>query len=211
MLDVAEKQLGFVATNFDGHPAGHRHFEPRRHYTWKGTDSRNYQSTWRSAVELAERTAFVGYLEAEHIAFDIDLPNAPFLRREAPFLIHRRALTEKEAFRQSELHLTFDTRRSSADLATMLLEAGLYGAFLPKRDRTDLVLTAQGRRSDISRLAEQLLKYLRAVGGTVGASLKEERVIAYRTFHIAAAELPEVIDRVEWFDDRVHATDQPAT
>jgi hypothetical protein len=77
-----------------------------------------------------------------------------------------------------------------------MLEAGLYGAYLPKTHGTFIVLTIQGFAKDIFAVGEALRSYLAQAGGAVGCTLKEELAIRYKLYGITSAECPEIVDQV---------------
>lgn len=199
-----EAALGFTETNFAGHPEGYKHFEPTLHLTKKLDDKRQYRTEWDQAVAIAKSDpAFRGYLEGEFIPLDEDLVEKPYLPGvPVPFRITRRKLkgaAEDEPFRRSEIHLTMDKDRSDPRLITDLLDAGLYGAYIPKADHVAITLTAQSVVThETGVLAGLLMGYVGRVGGAVRASIKEEMAINHHVVGIEASDLPEVIDQVEY-------------
>src|SRR6185295_11898839 len=98
----------------------------------------------------------------------------------------RRTLTgsEKEKFRQTEFHLTMEKTKSNAILMKRLLDSGLYGAYIPKRDGEFLVLTIQGFIKDIVPLIESLKNFLLESGGAYRCTIKEERAVAHHLYNI---------------------------
>lgn len=203
------ESLGFVGSNFAGHPEGFRHFEPAAHMTLKVDGAFPFSRAWVQLVERTESDSeFVGYLEGEYIVTDERLisEHLDYRGLSVPFQISRRQLTgmgRREHFRQAELHLVLDPLNSDPLLQQRLLEAGLFGAYLPKEggpDRggwTDLVLTAQGTVPQIHPLVNVVRDFILEAGGVDGCTLKEERAIRYHLQGITPADLPEVIDRLE--------------
>ena len=191
-------RLGFYRDRFDGHPEGRVHFAPQDHVTKKFRELRDFRSDWETLVKIAEQTGFVGYFEGEYIPSDEYIAPEDFQCVAPRFRIERRKLTEAERFRQAELHLSMDKDASDQRLIDMLLDSGLYGAYLPKRGRVYIILTAQGYRNQVTPLLKEVRKYMRSAGGAVSCTLKEERIIDYRLFGIGVSELPEVIERVDF-------------
>ena len=200
--------MGFRENNFIGHPPVYAHFDPLVHMTIKPADHAAFLRVWDRAEELAERYPdFTGYLEGEFIAFDDSLTEKSYVPGvPVPFYIMKRrrlrGLQCREDFREGEIHLTLDKDASDPRLIESLLQAGLYGAYMQKRDHIALVLTIQGaRRKEIIRIAEAVRHYVERVGGAVRASLKEEVAIKHRFFGGIRHELlPEVIDEIEYFE-----------
>jgi len=87
---------------------------------------------------------------------------------------------------------------SDLRLIKSLLDAGLYGAYLPKPDHTTLVLTIQGFKKDISNLKELIRKYVREAGGAVRCTMKEERAVRYKLCGIKSEDLPEIADKITY-------------
>ncbi len=197
--EFVRKELGFYEHGFNGHPLGYRHFEPNRHLTTKPRDKIEFERIWVDLEKNAATHGLIGYIEGEYIPFDDEISFKPYVELPVPFKIERRRLHPDEKFRQSELHLVLDAVESDGQLISRLLEAGLYGAYLPKKDHTALVLTAQGYIKDISPLIESLRTYLHEAGGAKRCSLKEERALKSTLFGITVKDLPEVIENVDYF------------
>jgi len=198
---LARQQLGFCDTNFSGHPEGYIHFEPKQHLTLKVRTREEFDTAWSKLEDMASRPDFVGYLEGEYIPVDDFIPYKPFVDLPVPFRIQRRRLTgaEQEQFRQTEFHLVYKKDESDPRLTEKLLQAGLYGAFIPKKDGEFVVLTMQGYLKDVGPLVKALKKYIEEAGGAYRCTLKEERAIKHRLFGIGTADLPEIADRIEYF------------
>ena len=142
--DYAINDLSFVPTDYDGHPEGYDHFEPIRHLTFKAHNKDMFHEVWEKLdKKLDAFPDFVGYIEGEYLPIDefiffkeefIDLP--------IPFHISRRKLVpeKKEDFRQTEIHVTMEKTKSNPLLMKKLLDSGMYGAFIPKKDGEFLVL-----------------------------------------------------------------------
>jgi hypothetical protein len=197
----AREHLGFLDTDFSGHPDGYPHFEPNRHLTLKIATKQQFADTWAKLESKADECLdFVGYLEGEYIPEDEVIPYRPFQDSPVPFKITRRTLSgsAEEQFRQTELHLTFDKDKSSKAQIGRLLESGLYGAFIPKRHGEFLVLTAQGFVRDIVPLYKRLREYLLKTGGVYSCTLKEERAIKFKLYGIKPSALPEVIGEIDY-------------
>lgn len=192
------QELKFYDSDFGGHPEGYSHFEPQRHLTLKVFNKEDFEAKWKRLVDLADLADFKGYLEGEYIPFDDFIPYKEYKDIPIPFSIKRRKLSGKEGFRQTEIHLTFDKDKSNPDLIKKLLDAGLFGAYIPKKHGTFLVLTAQGRVREISKLWPVLKSYIEKSGGTFRCTLKEERAIKYKVYGVTSVDMPEVIESVSY-------------
>lgn len=193
-------ELGFYDHHFTGHPDGYRHFEPNAHLTRKLTTYDEFETGW-IALEDCIGGDFVGYFEGEFIPVDEAIPERPYNDSiPVPFEIKRRRLrgTSDEQFRQTELHLVMDKDASDPRLIKKLLDAGLYGAYLPKKDHNAVVLTMQGFRKDICPLYKTLKEYLHQAGGIMKGTLKEERAIRHKLIGIIPEQLPEIADTITY-------------
>ena len=137
---------------------------------------------------------FVGYLEGEFIASDVDLPENPFVYKPIDTSLQLTRLPQGE-FRKSELHISMCKDRSDPRLLAELTESGLYGAWLPKSYGTAVIFTAQGSRQVIAELLDHYHRYLLDVGGAVACSLKEERIARWWVSSLDIS-LPPVVERV---------------
>lgn len=203
LRDAICRTLGFEVTNFVGHPPGYQHFEPNDHLTKKLKDKNRFEMTWAALESLVQGDhTFAGYLEGERIVWREGIepkpfdPGIPF-----PYKMTRRRLTgpPHETFRNREFHLTIDRDASDPRFIETLLNAGLYGAYLPKDGYTALVLTAQGSKFDIPALARATKRYTQQAGGAVRAIIKEEIAIRHTLIGITHTDLPEVVDYVQHF------------
>ncbi|RYU89461.1 hypothetical protein EWM62_14160 [Mucilaginibacter terrigena] len=199
--EFAIKELGFYDTDFNGHPEGYQHFEPIRHLTLKVKTKEDFSEIWdKLELKTNEHPDFVGYLEGEFIPKDEYIPYKEFTDHPVPFKIERRVLSgsEKEAFRQTEFHLTMEKSQSSPVLMKRLLDSGLYGAYIPKKDGEFLVLTMQGFIKDIVPLYEILKSYILKTGGAYRCTIKEERAIKFKMYGIASVDLPEIAGNIQY-------------
>ena len=196
----AVNDLKFVDTDFDGHPEGYVHFEPEKHLTLKLKTKGEFQSTWEKLEKITDRSEFKGYLEGEFIPFDEYIPHKSYTDIPVPFKIKRRRLkgTKGEQFRQTEIHLTFEKDSSHHDLIKKLLDSGLYGAYIPKKDGTFIVLTMQGYIKDIEKLYPVIKQYLLDSGGAYRCTLKEERAIDFKLYGINVEDLPEIAEKIDY-------------
>jgi len=163
----AKEALGFQAQDFTGNPYGYEHFNPVRHLTLKTSDRGIFNSVWYDLEEKAAEFGLVGYLEGEYILTDDFIPYKQYREIAFPFKVYRRVLSgnENEQFRQTEIHLGMDKDASNPKLIKNLLDAGLYGVYLPKNDHTSVIFTIQGFVKNIRPLKQALLNYLRESGG----------------------------------------------
>lgn len=198
LYEYAIKELKFYDSDFNGHPDGFKHFEPKKHLTLKLTSKEEFNLTWEILDNFTDRTKLRGYLEGEFIPIDEIIPYKEYKDIPVPFKINRRKLTgEKyEEFRQTEIHLTMEKDKSNPELMKKLLEAGLYGAYITKRRGTFLVLTIQGFIKDIKPLTDKIRHYITQSGGAYLCTLKEERALKYSLYGIGATDLPEIADKI---------------
>ncbi len=201
LYDFAVNDLGFYDSDFNGHPEGFVHFEPQRHLTLKVDDKGRFEDSWGRIVDYTTTDNLKGYLEGEYIPIDNFIPYKEYKDIPVPFNIKRRRLkgTDREKFRQTEIHLTLEKDKSHPKLIQKLLESGLYGAFIPKDRGTFLVLTIQGFIKDIVPLIEVLEKFIRDSGGARLCTIKEERAIRHKLFDINSQDLPEIADTITYF------------
>ncbi|MFT5890279.1 MAG: hypothetical protein ACI9Y7_000369 [Dokdonia sp.] len=198
LYEYAIKTLKFYDSDFNGHPEGFLHFEPEKHLTLKLITKAEFDETWEKLAKFTDKTKLRGYLEGEFIPIDEFIPYTEYKDIPIPFKIERRKLTGKdnEEFRQTEIHLTMEKDKSNPDLMKKLLEAGLYGAYIPKRRGTFLVLTIQGFIKDIVPLTNIIREYIIESGGAYLCTIKEERALKYKLFGISADDLPEIANKI---------------
>jgi len=205
--NYASKELGFYTADFDGHPMkengeAYPHFEPNHQLTLKPKNKEEFNEVYTKLEQiLPECTDFAGYLECEYIPIDLFIPYKEYVDIPIPFHITRRSLNPEkgETFRETEIHITFDKDNSHPDLIKKLLNSGLYGGYIPKKDGNFIVYTVQGFAKEINPLIQCIIKFLKESGGAWRATVKEEKVIAYKICNIASTDLPEVADKVEYF------------
>lgn len=187
--------LGFVDTNFSGHPEGVEHYEPAAHLTLKMSGGSAFRQAFEATTAAARAGALDGYVEGEVIALDEAIEENPFDSTiPVPFRIQTRKLPP-DTFRESEIHVTMDRDRSDPRLLKSLIEMGFFAAYLPKSWGTAIIFTAQGSRDVIRILTENTLAYLRTAGGAIGCTVKEERIAAWWTSR-SDVPLPPVVERV---------------
>ena len=197
-----QKELGFFAHHFSGHPEGRIHFEPTSHSSKRIFSKDDFKKVWDEAVLfVGKEKDVVGYLEGEYIPTDIYIPNKPVTKFFAPhFSIKRRTLSSAlgEKFRETEFHLVLDFDNSDERVINSLLDAGLYGALLPKEGYRAIILTIQGHNRFIKPLIEEIKWYLKAVGGVARCTIKEEVALQNQLFAMSPEELPEIIDTITY-------------
>jgi hypothetical protein len=191
-------QMGFLRSDFSGHPEGVEHFEPPHHFTLKIGSSGEFRERFDQLVSYAESTApMQGYLEGEFIALDEELKEQPFNPMvRAPFKIHKTYL-QAGRFRESEIHVVLNRDKSEPLLLQSLMEMGLYTAYMNKPYGSAQIFTVQGSREKIQSILPSLKKYLENAGGTVDCSIKEERVAAWWLSQ-ENLSLPPVVASIEW-------------
>ncbi|MCW3125796.1 MAG: hypothetical protein JWO03_1454 [Bacteroidetes bacterium] len=204
--NFATKELGFYTADFDGHPIKENgdpypHFEPNHQLTLKIDDRKKFDAVY-SQIEkvLPQCPDFVGYIECEFIPIDEYISYREYTDIKIPFHITRRNLDpgKGEKFRQTEIHLTLDRDKSHPELIKKLLNSGLYAGYIPKKDHNALVFTVQGFAKEINPLIKSLTQFLKDSGGASRATVKEERVIAYKICNIQPYDLPEIADTVQY-------------
>jgi hypothetical protein len=174
-------QLKFWNSDFSGHPPGALHFETPRHLTWKSTDAAAAKSTFTTLTDYLEANpgCITGYVEGEYIPVDIDLPAIPFNPEiPVPYHLELGSLAPGK-FREDEIHITLDRDKSDPRLLTALRSMGFFSAWMEKPQNSVEIFTAQGDRSHIQKVLADMQIYLQAVGGAVGGSIKEERIIRW--------------------------------
>jgi len=198
LYDFALKELQFYDSDFNGHPEGYVHFEPERHLTLKLNTKEEFFGAWNKLEQFTDGEKLRGYLEGEYIPVDDFIPYKEYKDIPVPFYIERRRLSgeEDEEFRQTEIHLTMDKDKSHPELMRKLLDAGLYGAYIPKDRGTFLVLTIQGFIKDIVPLTKVVREYIEESGGAYLCTIKEERAIKYKLFGVGADDLPEIAEKI---------------
>ena len=194
-------ELGFYRHDFSGHPDGYEHFEPVIHATKKLYSRDEFNTTWQRLIEISKDfPKLAGYFEGEYIPTDKLFPYKELTSFEKPkFKVIRRPLdsTRGEKFRQTEFHLCLDYNNSDQQVITALLDAGLYGAILEKKDHKIMVLTMQGSVRMIKILMNEVSKYLEKVGGVVRCTLKEEVALTnHRLGGMSVDQLPHVAHQV---------------
>ena len=188
-------EFGFTRTDFAGHPAGRPHFEPRHHLTYKCQEPGAFRGAFEAIRRYLADTEFRGYLEGEYIASDLRLPVGPY-NPKLPMPAHLELATlPRGQFRDAEIHIAMDAKRSDPRLIEGLYDAGLFGAFLPKEYGSAVILTAQGSRAIVAGLLETFTAFLFAAGGAVEGTIKEERVVRWWTSHSDIA-LPPVVAKM---------------
>lgn len=201
LYDYAVKELAFVPSDYNGHPEGYYHAEPVHHLTLKVATKELFNSVWKQLEEkLSGFPEFKGYIEGEYIPIDEFIPYKTYTGMPVPYEIKTRKLNDSnnEHFRQTEIHVTMERTGSDPDLMKELLDAGLYGAFIPKYDGEFLVLTMQGYIKEIVPLIETTRNYLITAGGANRCTIKEERAIAYKLCHIDSVDLPEIAAEIRY-------------
>ena len=191
----------FSPAGFIGSPSGYPAFTPRYHLTRKISHKTEFESVWAEIEKLTfSRSDFRGYIEGEYIHVHKKIEEKPYSPTQVPFKIRRRLLTGNigEEFRQTEVHLSMDKDKSNPELIKNLLDAGLFGGYLPKKDHTAIIFTAQGFRKDIVVLVEMIEDFIQRSGGAIHCSMKEEIAVKYLLVGITQADLPEVVDCVEY-------------
>lgn len=192
--------MGFKPDNF---VPGSGRYEPFEHTTWKGMleDVSRYKDIMRELRAFMgthgyatsdpnprpkiyagnKPDIFRGYVEAEHIPVDIDLPSAPFHGLVTPPVrLELRQLLVP--FRTSEIHVSMDKDLSDPRTLDVLRNIGMYEVLMPKplESRTAIIFTVQSEsREQIRRLAPVLEELLVATGGVSHGSIKIEDITDY--------------------------------
>ncbi len=204
LFDYLQKELGFYYTNFTGHPPGYASITtPCPHLTLKLREKQEFEERWERVAKVCKDYDFAGYIEGEVITIDELVQSAKYVEGIAvPFNLKKRSLRglPNEEFRDIEIHLTLDAEKSNPEVIRHLLDAGLSGAYMPKKrgeeEYTSLILTAQGFRKTIHPLVNLMRDYLLNVGGVVRGTLKVEKVLKYELFHMDYTQLPLVVEEI---------------
>lgn len=198
LYDFAVNQLAFYDSDFNGHPEGYVHFEPKRHMTLKLENRDEFFLAWNELESFVDGDEFNGYIEGEYIPFDEFIPFREYKNIPIPFTIDRRKLSgeQGEEFRQTEIHITMEKDKSHPQLMKRLLDAGFYGAYIPKPRGTFLVLTMQGFIKEITPLYTAVKEYIEESGGAYMCTIKEERAIRHKLYGLESNNLPEIASKV---------------
>lgn len=191
------QEHGFAETNFSGHPAGVQDFGPRRHLTLKCNNGREFRERFDRVVDYLRGVRMVGYLEGEYVASDVSIPQRPFDPHVTPPGCLTLDRLPPGKFRESEVHVTLCRDRSDPRLIDALCRAGFFASYLPKRDGTAIVFTAQGCRGIVANLLPRLTQYLEEAGGSSACSVKEERIVRW-WLSGERVEIPPVVTALTW-------------
>jgi hypothetical protein len=147
-----------------------------------------------------DRALFLGYVEAEAVQSDRNIPDRAFDPGVMiPFKLEMGRL--ESGFRASEIHVALD-RRSDERLIRNIEAMGFWAVEMPKpaEGRVQVVLTAQARtRQQIDLLFPLLVDYLERAGGGLKVSVKEEITVDY-ILSDPEAKIPPVIDRIAFLN-----------
>jgi hypothetical protein len=179
--DKLLQELGFANTDFAGHPEGVLHFETPRHLTYKTKDAKTFKTVFDAIADyLKENTeSITGYVEGEYIPLDIDLEEQPFDPTIPVPCKFELTTLATGTFREDEIHVTLDRDRSDPRLIDNLRSMGFFSAYMDKSFGTVEILTAQGSKQNVQQLLSKVLSYLKAAGGAVKCSVKEERIVRW--------------------------------
>ena len=186
--------LNFSRSDFCGHREGLAHFEPPNHFTFKCQDGKTFRNIYDQLFQYCRtHTPLKGYLEAEFVPIDLDLPEKPYNHFPIPFVAELEPLNS--GFRESEIHITLDSKRSEPQLLSQLLEMGFFSAFIQKQYGVAEVFTLQGTKRQISDILPIVKSWLIKSGGAKNCSLKEERIIEWWVSH-DSLDLPPIIKSI---------------
>lgn len=189
---------GCFKFRFENNPAGIPRYAPLVPFTCKFTQKTDFKQFWERAEERSKMAgAFDGYIEGEFLSEDRPLEAKPFdASVPIPFRATQRRLAPG-TFRDCEIHVAYDYRRSAPRLTEALLEMGFFFALLRKPSGVTTVLTIQGDKHQISELVAPTAEYLSTAGGAVDGSFKVERIVAW-SLSRKDVPLPPVIDSIGW-------------
>lgn len=189
----------FVPSDFAGHPEGTEGFEPPHHFTYKTRSSVEFRRVFDAVFAAAQAPgAMRGYIEGEFLPIDEDVPEKPFDPSvDPPIRAIRLGNLPRDSFREAEIHIVMDTERSDPRLLQILVEMGLFSAYMKKPYGRAIIFTVGGTREHIGRLLGPLRKYLHEAGGAVAGSIKEERIAAY-WLGDPNLRLPPVVASIDW-------------
>jgi len=206
LFNIIKEDLNFFFTNFSGHPEGHASITtPNPHMTLKLNTLREFEAKWEELVKVCKQYDFAGYLEGEIIPIDEIIQFREYLGGVSPtFKLITRPLRgpPKDEFRETEVHLVMDADKSDPRVIVDLLKAGFSGAYMQKT-RGDIkyqaiVLTAQGSRKEVFSLVDLLRDYLAKVDGVVRGTIKVEKVLKYKLFHMDHTHLPHILADIKY-------------
>ncbi|QSJ18722.1 hypothetical protein JYQ62_08165 [Nostoc sp. UHCC 0702] len=171
----------FWNSDFSGHPEGLAHCPPKKHLTKKTKNVQEFRGSFDAIIDYLQDNSedIEGYIEAEYVPVDIEIEETPFNPEiEIPFKLQLSSLPPG-AFRQDELHITLSRAESDPRLINSLRNMGFYSVFMEKKFGEVEIFTAQGTCQTIRQILPKVITYLRAAGGAVKCSVKEERIIKW--------------------------------
>lgn len=188
-------RLGFLRRDFSGHPAGKHGYEPKVHLSRKVYSSKEFKILFEHLIQQAKGTGgLIGYIEGEFVARRNIVPEKKYDKWiPIPFKVTTRP---QHRFRKSEIHLSLDNKKSHPLIIDSLHKIGMVSAFLPKGYHVTQVFTLQGTLDQIFQLYSLLFGYVKAAGGIVGGTIKEERT-ARSWLSSVDIELPPSVHAIE--------------
>lgn len=190
-------EYNFYDTDFSGHPKGVPHYETPRHLTYKTQNGKTFNNLFNTLTDYLKHhpNAIKGYVEGEAIPLDLDIPETPFNSDiPIPYQFNLKPLSAG-TFREDEIHITLDREKSDPRLIKSLRSMGFFSAYMDKLSAKVEILTIQGTRQQIQEILPKLIMYLQQAGGSVGCSIKEERIIRWWTSSLDI-QLPPVIQSI---------------
>ena len=188
----------FWNSDFSGHPEGQSHCPPKKHLTRKTKYAQEFRGIFDAIIGYLNKDskAIEGYIEAEYIPIDIEIESKPFNPEvKIPCNFQLTSLLPG-TFRQDEIHITLERKKSDPRLINSLRSMGFYSVYMKKPFGEVEIFTAQGTRKTIRKVLPEVITYLRAAGGAVSCSVKEERIIRW-WMSSPEIRLPYVIKSVE--------------
>lgn len=192
------QNLGFWVADFL-HESQYESWEPQRSLTYKTDDSQDFKRVFISTRKYAKRNPgqFVGYIEGEFIACDMDIVSKEFDPSiKLPFKVHTK-LPLPAQFREGEIHVCFLKKQSDSRLQQALEAMGLHPCYTPKQEGVMAVLTCQGSLEQIGQLLPKITTYLQEAGGGANCSIKEEHIAEW-WMSDPGVKLHPIVDHIEW-------------
>lgn len=171
--------LPFVDTPFRRDLMGDG-FEAPFHLTHKSIDPRAHKAAYATAESALKATGFDGYLEAECLAYDIDITAGE--ANDGPDALEGIETAFEDLgdgdFRDTELHIAF-AQGSDEEAVAKLKSLGFFSAFMDKEYGLSEILTLQGRSQAIRVLEMPVRRYLESRTRLRHCSIKREDITRF--------------------------------
>ena len=156
-------------------------YVPLRHLSWKGDDVNEFRAVFGASVNALSSICFIGYLEGEYVAREESIDKAG--GREGNRMINGPTFSLKlfpaRCWRQSEVHITLSSERTSPYLHSIFADIGFFCSQNIKDGEIYNVYTAQGKRDHVGKIYSEALKLINTAGVPAYGKIKEERSLSH--------------------------------